>query len=111
VCEEPNAVKTAIRNMLFDMYRSNRRHKPGREDVELVPVVSEEGRIIASNELAFLVKVVPAEHLKALLRDAEGCKGPELALELGLSHAAARMRLHRARKLLENLPQPSSAAA
>jgi DNA-directed RNA polymerase specialized sigma24 family protein len=97
-CENPNAVKAAIRNKMRDMYRTHCRYEHVEEEVEKLSVNSDEARMVASDCLAALGKMLHQDHLRVLVLDAEGYKGPELAIELDISHDSARTRLHRARK-------------
>lgn len=104
-CVNPNAVKAAIRNKMIDMRRPSRRHTHVEEEVESLSVPSHERRIIASSCLLRLVRALDDEdHLQVLLLDANGCSGPELATELGITSGNARLRLWRARAARDALP-------
>jgi DNA-directed RNA polymerase specialized sigma24 family protein len=103
-CVNPNAVQAAIRNKMRDMRRTNYRHHHVEEEVENLDVPSHEHRIVASSCLLKLVKVLDDDHLQVLFLDANGCSGPELAAELGITSGNARLRLYRARAARDALP-------
>ncbi len=54
------------------------------------------------NEVYASIEAMPKPDRDVFLRLLVGCTAPEIANELGLSHSAVRMRIHRGRKWLKD---------
>lgn len=101
-CENVNAVRKSIQNKQRDLHRARRDQQPGHAHALDPPSAGrgDEARLMARDQLRRIGRALSIGDVKVLCLDFEGCKGPELAARLGLSHVAVRARLSRARERL-----------
>jgi RNA polymerase sigma-70 factor (ECF subfamily) len=96
-----------VTNRCLNIRRSARRIEPLPEGLEVEAPASRPDRIVeAASELEALAEAIarlsPEQRVPLVLRTFEGCSYEEIAGVLGISVAAVRGRLHRARlELLE----------
>lgn len=101
----PEAALRAMRNERHSAARVERRHE--RNALAGAQVLTVEAPQPAAVELAELERCIPAVDLEVLVHDALGKNAAEIADEIGISHAAARKRLSRARRSLVGLRNTS----